>query len=98
MLLKNEKCSKVIYGKILQTSGELKCVNKWKSDFSDLEWDTVFAKIYSSTMDTNLRWLQYKIVSRILITKKHLFVMKIKDGNLCSFCNAYPETIQHLFF
>ena len=98
LLLKNEKCSKVIYGKILQTSGELKCVNKWKSDFSDLDWDTIFAKIYSSTMDTNLRWLQYKIASRIVNTKKNLFVMKIKYGNLCSFCNAYPETIQHLFF
>ena len=24
--------------------------------------------------------------------------MKIKDDNLCSFCNGYPETIQHLFF
>jgi len=40
---------------------------------------------------------QYKILHRILSTNSLLFKCKLKETQLCNFCNETKETILHLF-
>ena len=41
---------------------------------------------------------KYKILLRILITNSFLFKCKLKETQLCIFCNETKETILHLFW
>ena len=44
-----------------------------------------------------MRSFQYKLVNRILVTNRQLKMYKIKDTDLCEFCNMEIETYKHLF-
>ena len=50
------------------------------------------------TIDTNLRILQYKILSSVLYLNEKLFRFEIVSSPICSFCNLENETHIHLFF
>ena len=47
--------------------------------------------------DTWMQMFQYKILHRILATNSKLFLYKIFESPLCSFCNSENESILHLF-
>ncbi len=49
------------------------------------------------TKSTKLQTFQYKILHRCTVTNSKLYYFKIKQNNLCSFCNLYKEDITHLF-
>lgn len=49
------------------------------------------------TMNTKLVTFQFQILHRILSTNSKLFVFKLLDTELCSFCHETKETIIHLF-
>ena len=53
---------------------------------------------FHSVKDASLVWFQYRILHRILATNKFLHMIHYIDSDICSFCNTYPETLQHLFF
>ena len=56
-------------------------------------------KICFNTIENNyMKWLQYKILTRILGTKSlKLFKMKIKIDSICRLCNMQDETLVHIF-
>ena len=54
-------------------------------------------RIYSYTIVTKLQSFQYHILCHGIITNVHLFHYKIRENNLCSFCNREIESILHLF-
>ena len=41
---------------------------------------------------------QYKLANRILAKNVYLKMIKIKDDDLCTFCNLEPETLVHVFW
>ena len=50
--------------------------------------------------DRGIRWMQmfqYKILHLVLATNSKLFIYKIFESPLCSFCNSENESILHLF-
>ena len=50
------------------------------------------------TIDTRLRITHYKILNNLIPTNEWLTKIGKKTDALCSFCNATPETLDHLFF
>jgi hypothetical protein len=51
---------------------------------------------FQISIDTNLRYVQYRILHRSLTTNRFLFIVKIADKYLCSFWNNASESIVHL--
>ena len=49
------------------------------------------------TVNTRLRVFQYKVLNNALYLYKHLYISKLRDTKLCSFCSWEDETIFHLF-
>ena len=47
--------------------------------------------------DTRSKTFQYKINERLVLTNKRLYIMKLFDFELCSFCGIEAETPEHLF-
>ena len=75
---------------------------KWEKEFN-LEvdsnwWKTKNSLIFKVTNDIQIRWFQYRIMRRILATNTFLCMIGITDSELCTFCNEYPETLNHLFW
>ena len=101
-LLKTKEANKFLY--TYQSSNEhlddIPSQLKWASYFENenLNWDTIYSNIFTSTIDTKLRNFQYKYLFRIIPTNKRLFTQNIANSNLCDFCNMDIETIQHLFW
>ena len=62
------------------------------------EWEMFYTIPFHSVKDASLVWFQYRILHRILATNKFLHMIHYIDSDICSFCNTYPETLQHLFF
>ena len=48
------------------------------------------------TIDSHTRIFRHKILNNILYLNHRLFKMNIVNSELCSFCEAEPETIIHL--
>ena len=70
---------------------------KWEKEFN-LEVDSNWWKTKKVTNDIQIRWFQYRIMRRILATNTFLCKIGITDSELCTFCNEYPETLNHLFW
>ena len=74
--------------------------NKLQSDFS-LSTDQVsqiFILPHSVALESYVKAFQYKVLNSILYTNTKLCKIGLKTDDLCSFCEAQPETLHHLFF
>ena len=71
---------------------------KWNKLFDSLNWKKICYKTTNATNDTRLRWFQMRLLHRILPTGRYLFLRKIIDSPLCSFCKQKEETIFQLFW
>ena len=59
--------------------------------------ETCISFTTSSTVDTNLRIFQYKVLSNVLYLHEKLFKFKKVSCPLCSLCQSKNETPIHLF-
>ena len=60
-------------------------------------WSYIF-KLSQSIIDDNyFKWFNFKVLHRILGTKKLLHQMNIKENPACRLCEQSPETLIHLF-
>ena len=74
--------------------------NKLQSDFS-LSTDQVsqfFILPHSVALESYVKAFQYKVLNSILYTNTKLCKIGFKTDDLCSFCEAQPETLHHLLF
>ena len=71
---------------------------KWDTFFPGLEWKTIFIKCSKTTIDTQLRWFQTRLLHRILPTRKYLYTCKLVTSPLCLQCSDKDETLSHLFW
>jgi hypothetical protein len=51
---------------------------------------------FQTSIDTNLRYFQYRINHRILTTNRFLCIIKAVDQENCKFCNNTSESLVHL--
>ena len=69
-VLQSEAKGTKAFRKILSqvTTPLLKAVEKLNNIFGSLNWHTIYSSFKRSTYKTNLKWFQYRIFCRILIT------------------------------
>ena len=102
VLLKDKKGSQRIYHVlVLSKQVKRKFIDKWNvklnTNLDSSKWSLIFNIPYSCTVDTKLRWFQFRLIHRILGTNSFLFKINKTDTNLCTFCKKEEETIFHLF-
>ena len=76
---------------------EPSAVRAWKKSFSELpNWSDCFVNIYKSSKDNKLIQFTFKVVHRIITTKKELLKYKLASDDKCPFC-LNPDSIEHTF-
>ena len=75
-------------------------IHKWKSDFN--LWDDhlrdVFLLPHSVVLKSYVKAFQYKVLNNILYTNKKLFKIGYRTDDVCTFCEAEPETLYHVLY
>ena len=98
-ILTKKDDNKFIYKTLIKNDEIPTSKPKWESvSNNNIDWDFIYSYVFKYTRDTYIQWLQTRIVHRILATNTLLFKMKIKQNNLCTFCQMQEETISHLFW
>ena len=104
---RSPRLSKFIYNQILikkckPFSGRI--VDKWIADLGQalhIDRDFIsrsFQLIRKATISPKHRVFQFKLIHRCLVTNKSLYDWKLKDTNICTFCESHIETIVHLLW
>ena len=101
-ILGDNKCNQLVKKQfVLKNTETLSAVCKWKNELLAPEdesfWNRIFMLPKTCNQDTWMQMFQYKILHRILATNSKLFLYKIFESPLCSFCNSENESILHLF-
>lgn len=77
-----------------------KAQEKWERELQIQigSWRQVFKCIYESTNEFKIRWLQLRLLHRILPTNRFLFLCRIRDDEKCDRCSWPVENILHIFW
>jgi hypothetical protein len=101
VLLKKKSGCKYLYeilnSKIIISKAQIKYANQGFI-YEAKQWEQYYLIPFKCVKDSTLCWFQYRILHRILTTNTFLHMIHYIDSDACSFCNIFPETIQHLFF
>ena len=100
-ILMDQKGCQTIYKILINSDVTPTAQRKWQTKLnlhSDFKWSTVYLLSHKTTQDTHLKWLQMRILHRILATNTYLFKIRIADTELCNFCKIQPESLEHLFW
>ena len=60
------------------------------------DWKTMYKQCFKVIQDSEIIWLQYRIINRISGTRSLLFKIK-KNQTIICVCTISPETISHVF-
>ena len=74
---------------------------KWEHELNleqNHNWQKTNTIMRKCTKDTFIIWFQYRLLQRILPTKKYLYYMKIKNDPICNLCGLEIDTYSHAFF
>ena len=70
---------------------------KWINDINFFQQGST-THIYTASKNTYLQSFHYRLICRIIPTKKFLYAIGRAENNLCTFCNSSVETLVHLFW
>ena len=74
------------------------CERKWDAELGLApDWRQITKYLTESTKNIDLRWLQFRILHRILPTRKMLKLFGMVEDDQCVFCKRAVETASHLF-
>ena len=73
-------------------------IKSWARQYPDIEckWQKLFKNIPRLSTNNKLRQFSFKMLHRILVTKKELKRFKIADNEECFFCNS-ADSLEHAF-
>ena len=98
VLLSKMKCKD--YYLLFQEKSEVipTAIKSWVKHYSGIEdkWKKLFQNIPHLSADNKLRQFSFKLLHRILVTKKELKRFKISDSEDCFFCKS-PDSLEHAF-
>lgn len=94
--------SKVIYSTLIQfrTPTSVVAQQKWATIFPELDpprkelWKDLYQSPYRATRETKYQAFQYKIAQRVIPCNAYLANIRIKQTNICTFCEEV-DSIQH---
>lgn len=73
--------------------------NKWDNEnITNVDWKKVNIIINKSLTCYRLKWLQIRIVHKIITTNKSVSKFKENQSPMCTFCEMENEDITHLFY
>ena len=77
---------------------EIKAGPKWARDLQvvDLNLDTFFTRVKNVCKNNKLKEFYFKLLHRIVVTKKELFFYSMKSDMLCLLCQE-PDSISHTY-
>lgn len=85
------------YDKILSNACIPNCCFHWDKRINrNVDWHVIF-KAMANIKDIKLKWLQIRVLHRILATRVILFHMGLEEDDVCSLCRDDKENIQHIF-
>lgn len=95
LLTDNNKGAKFIYNALLGNPEKANASKKWEDILEkEIDWKRVFLGV-NSIKETKLKWFQFKICYRVLVTNSILTHMNITQSNKCKFCLIEKDTILH---
>ena len=91
-----------VYTKIIQKLPyEIKSKPKWEQAFRTnieyTDWNKIFTLPKKTTIDSQTRIFQYKILHRILPTNDLLHKYNLRDNPMCEQCPVTIDTLEHTF-
>ena len=92
--------SKMVYWDIIKKKFKTPTSQKHiseKLNNKDIEWVSIYKRVYSLTNNLRLREFQYKILNNCIFLNEKLFKCKIVESPLCTFCELSNESIDHFF-
>ena len=101
-IMETEKITAYIYKKIIDNESVIKeCTDKWKQklgmDIKQEQIKTGF-KVKKVCNIAKYKSFQYRLMHNSIFLNDRLFHFKIKDSQLCSFCESHKENYLHFFF
>ena len=73
-------------------------LSKWERDLSsnDIHWKNYFKQIKFMCKENKLKEFYFKLVHRILVSKKELHLFGVWNNSKCTYCGE-PDSISHTF-
>ena len=73
-------------------------LSKWERDLSsnDIHWKNYFKQIKFMCKENKLKEFYFKLVHRILVSKKELHLFGVSNNSKCTYCGQ-PDSISHTF-
>ena len=97
LLLPKMRCKHYYKMFIEKNNIEPTAVKSWKKLFPYFtDWKRSFKEIYESSRDNKLRQFSFKVLHRIIPTRKELKKYKLVTDDICSLC-PNPDSIEHTF-
>ena len=100
-ILTKSNLAAMVYEELIPCINWSERVRKWSletnSELNEEQFMKCFRNLYITTNIPRMRSFQYRLLNRGLVTNIHLKKWKIKDTDMCTFCNEEPETYCHLF-
>ena len=97
-ILNIHKGAKGYYEILTDNNSKPTCCSKWENKLNvQMPWDKVFHKIHK-IKDVSLKWLQLRIVHRIIATNIMLNAMGVTDTTNCVWCDNARDSIEHVFW
>ena len=71
---------------------------KWEKELSvgNINWEQKFMQIGKTCRENKLREFNFKLIHRIVVTRKELCIYGIENSNKCIYCDE-PDSILHTF-
>ena len=99
-LLTGESVTKWAYRMLLEPKliETCSCERKWSFEIgAPPDWKKLIKHLTESTKSIELRWFQFRLLHRILPTRKMLKIFRLIENDQCVFCKRATETVTHLF-
>ena len=73
-------------------------LSKWERDLSsnDIHWKNYFTQIKFMCKENKLKEFYFKLIHRILVSKKELHLFGVSNNSNCTYCGQ-PDSISHTF-
>jgi hypothetical protein len=101
IIMKNRKATKDMYETFIESIQiPIKSEQKWCKYLNnpEINWSEMNSLVFKHMKDVKLRWLQCRIIHRIIATNNFLYKIKKVNTPLCTFCKQENETIEHIFY
>ena len=103
--LKAKNTNKIVHRKLIEKKRKqpVNSQTKWSEDCmieknEPIDWKTAYGLPFKCTKISKLRVFQFKLLHRRLATNDFLKKIKLRDNDLCNFCQIEEETLIHLFW